>query len=65
MPVHIGEMTSEVTVADGELPLSETQLDKLVKKVLERLAEKQRENEHVREATELRRGARPPLVIGD
>lgn len=65
MPVHIEEMTSEVAVVEGELPLSDAQLDKLVKKVLERLAEKQRDDKHVRSATELRRGARPQLMIGD
>ncbi len=65
MPVHIEEMTSEVAVAEGEMPLSEAQLDKLVARVLQRLGEKQREARQVRESTELRRGATPPLPIGD
>ncbi len=34
MSVHIGEMSSEVTVLDGDLPLNDEQLNKLVQLVL-------------------------------
>jgi len=37
MPLHIESLTSEVTVLDGDLPLSEQQIDKLVRIVLVRL----------------------------
>ena len=65
MPVHIEEMATEVTVLDGELPLTERQVEKLVCKVLERLEEKRRESHRIREATALRRGAAPPSRVGD
>ncbi len=65
MPVHIEEMSSDVTVLDGDLPLSEAQLNKLVQRVLKALHDKQRESQQSREATTLRREAAPPLRIGD
>jgi hypothetical protein len=65
MPVHIEEMSSDVTVVDGDLPLSEAQLNKLVQRVLKALSDKQRESQQSREATTLRREAAPPLRIGD
>jgi hypothetical protein len=65
LPVHIGELTSDVTVLEGELPLSQQQIDKLVQLVLQRLEEKQREARLSREATMLRRQALPPLQIGE
>jgi hypothetical protein len=65
MPVHVEEMTSEVAVMDGDLPLSEKQVEKLVQIVLRRLEEKTREAEMSREATALRRSARPRIQIGD
>ena len=35
MPVHIEEMTSEVTVFEGDLPLSDKQTEALINKVME------------------------------
>ncbi len=54
MPVEIEELTSEVTVMDGEMPLSPAQIEKLVKLVLSRLDERKRNEAHRREATTLR-----------
>ncbi len=65
MPVHVEEMTSEVAVFEGDLPLTEAQLDKLVRLVLQRLGDKQREAKQAREATTLRQEAAPPLLIGE
>jgi hypothetical protein len=65
MPVHVEEMTSEVAVFDGELPLTPNQLDKLVRLVLQRLQEKQRETRHSREATTLRCEAAPPMRLDE
>jgi hypothetical protein len=65
MPVHVEEMTSEVAVMDGDLPLSERQVEKLIQIVLRRLEEKKREAESSREATTLRRSARPRIHIGE
>ena len=59
MPVHVEEMTSEVAVLDGDLPLSEKQIEKLVQLILRRLEERTRETEQNRAATRLRRSARP------
>jgi hypothetical protein len=42
MPIHVEELLSEVTVFDGELPFTETQVTKLVALVAKRLAEQQR-----------------------
>jgi phage FluMu protein gp41 len=64
MPVHIDEMSSEVTVVEGELPLSPRQIDKLVKLVMSRIAEQAREGERSRAATQLRRQASPPFERG-
>ena len=64
MPVHVEEMTSEVAVLEGELPLSKQQLDKLVQLVMQRLAEQQREMARRKAATSLRHSAQPPTAIG-
>lgn len=64
MPVHVEEMTSEVTVMEGELPLSQAQLDKLVNIVLARLEEKQRAAQRRQEATRLRSGSAPSVRPG-
>ena len=60
MPVHIDEMTSEVTAVDGEMPLSEAQLEALIERVLARLEERRRQEAMSREATRLRRSSAPP-----
>jgi hypothetical protein len=65
MPVHIGEMSSEVTVLEGDLPLNEEQLNKLVQLVLKKLSEKEREQRYIREDTQLRHQAAPALRIAD
>ena len=63
MPVQIGDMDSEVTVIDGELPLNERQVEKLVQMVIKHLQKEQHEAQSVREATTLRRGAAPPARV--
>ncbi len=65
MPVHVEEMNMEVQVADGELPLTEAQIERLAKIVLSRLERKQREAGRIREATTLRTQAAPPLHVSD
>ena len=65
MPLHIEDITNEVTVVDGELPLSEAQVERLVAVVLKRLEGKEREASKRRAATELRRGAAPPARVGE
>ena len=59
MPVHIENMTNQVTVADGDMPLSQTQLDQLMAQLLQRLERQQRLAEQDEEATSIRPAARP------
>jgi hypothetical protein len=59
MPVHIENMTSQVTVADGDMPLSQVQLEKLMAQVLQRLERQQRLAEQDEEAIAIRPAARP------
>jgi uncharacterized protein YeaC (DUF1315 family) len=61
MPLHIEELTSEVTVMDGDSMLTEKQKEAIVQMVLKRLGEKGREAEHRSRCTELRRQASAPL----
>ena len=63
MPVHIEEMTSDVTILDGDLPLSQEQIEKLVKIVLKQLEAKQREARQSSAATSVRRESAPPTVV--
>lgn len=65
MPVHVENMTSDVTVLNGDLPLSEAQLEKLVRLVIQRMSEQERERTYARDATMLRRHAAPTRPIGD
>lgn len=65
MPVHVEELTSEVSVVEGELPLTPEQIEKLVRLVISRLAEHQRDEERRREATRLRRQASPSFEAGE
>jgi hypothetical protein len=63
MPVHIEEMASEVTIADGQLPLSGAQLEQLAALVARRLEQRERAARQTRDATALRREAEPPSGI--
>jgi hypothetical protein len=65
MPVHIEEMNMEVQVAEGELALTEAQIEQLVKIVLNRLECKQRDAGRVREATSLRKQSAPQVQISE
>jgi hypothetical protein len=64
MPVHIEEMTTEVSVHAGDLPLTEAQIEQLVKIVMKRLADKQRDAQRVRDATQLKRQSTAPFELG-
>jgi hypothetical protein len=59
MPVHVGEVSSEVSVADGELPLSPAQLEQVVAAVMRRLEQRDRDRHDARDATALRSQAAP------
>lgn len=59
MPIDVGTFSTEVTAADGDLPLSAAQVDKLVQAVLKRLEEKQRGDARRQDATRIRAQAAP------
>lgn len=61
MPVHIEEMTSEVTIVEGELPMTQMQIEKLVRLVMKRIADKCKEEHKSRSATQLKRQATRPF----
>lgn len=63
MPIHIGELQSEVTALEGDMPLSDAQIERLVTIVLRRLEQQQRSRERSSEATAIRRASAPPLPI--
>jgi hypothetical protein len=65
MPVHIEEMNVEMQVVDGELPLNEAQIERLVKILLSRLERQQREAGSSRTATSLRTQAAPQIHISE
>jgi hypothetical protein len=63
--VHIEEMVTEVTVVDGELPLTQAQLEKIADFVIARLEQRRRDAARSREATALRPMSEPPpLGVG-
>jgi predicted AAA+ superfamily ATPase len=64
MPVHIEEMTSEITIVEGELPMTPAQIERLVKLVMKRIADKQKEEEKSHAATKLKRQASRPFEPG-
>ena len=65
MPVHVEEMTTEVTVFDGELPLTEAQIAVLARRVMQCLTEEQRKERRRSASTSLRRESAPPLQVGE
>ena len=64
MGVQIGELESDVTVMDGEMPFSERQLDRLVEMVCKRLEQKKREREQVNDSTSLTPSVARPARVG-
>lgn len=64
MSVHIGEMTSEVTVVEGELPLSPAQIQKLVRLVASEMERAKRSAQKIDEATRVQESVAPPMSLG-
>jgi hypothetical protein len=65
MPFHIEEMNTEVTIIDGDLPLTEAQVEKLVQLVIRRLESKSREARLSHEATTINGRVASPLRVAD
>lgn len=61
MPIHIEDMTSDITVVDGDVPLSPEQLEALTARVLARVLQHQCEAQRQRDSMMIRRSVVPPL----
>jgi hypothetical protein len=64
MTMHIERLTSEVSVQEGDLALSQQQIDKFVALVISKLEDRAREALRMRGATQIKRGAAPPFGAG-
>jgi hypothetical protein len=65
MPIFIEELSAQVTVRSGEIPLTPAQLDQIADYVLRRLAEHQRDERRNRIADGVRASALPRAHDGD
>jgi hypothetical protein len=65
VPVHIEELTSDVTVVAGELPLTPAQIDKLVAIVMARIADREQAARRSRDATRIGRSSPGPFEPED
>lgn len=63
MPLHIGSVTADVTVIDGDVPLNERQLAQVANAVLRLMAEKERDDRRRHEATCIARSAQPSSPV--
>ena len=64
MAMHIERLTSEVSVHDGELALTQQQIDKFVALVISKLEDRAREAQRERNATHIKRSAAAPFAVG-
>lgn len=64
MTMHIERMTSEVSVHEGDLALTQQQIDKFVALVICKLEDRAREAQRSRGATQIKRAAAPPFGAG-
>ena len=60
MPIFIEELSAQVTMHSGVLPLTPAQLDQITEHVLRRLAERHRDEKRSRAANGVRGSALPP-----
>jgi hypothetical protein len=65
MPIHIERLTSDVSVQEGDVALTPSQLDKLAALVIAKLEERARETLKARAATKLTHQASQPLEPGE
>jgi hypothetical protein len=65
MPFHIEHVTSEVTVLNGDLPLTEAQVEKLIRLIMKRLADRDRDAALSHDASSIKRQVSPALRFGD
>jgi len=65
MPIFIEELSAEVTMHAGEIPLTPRQLDLIADHVLRRLAERERDERRSRIANGVRSSALPQAHGGE
>lgn len=56
MPVRINEMTSNVRLTEGDSPVNEEMVERLVRIVLQRLRQEAQYQERIRDETGIREG---------
>ncbi len=61
MPLYIENTTVETTVIDENMPLTEAQVEKLVKLIMQRISEQERDQQSRRSATRLRNESTPDV----
>lgn len=59
MPLYIENATVETTVIDENMPLTEAQVEKLVKLIMQRISTQERDQQSRRSATKLRNESTP------
>jgi hypothetical protein len=59
MPIFIDELSTQVTMHSGEIPLTPAQLNQITEHVLRRLAERQRDEHRNRMANGIRTSVMP------
>jgi hypothetical protein len=64
MGMHIEKMSSEVSLHEGEVALTQQQIDKFVALVISKLEDRAREAQRMRGATQIKRAAAPPFGTG-
>lgn len=64
MAMHIEKMSSEVSLHEGELALTQQQIDKFVALVISKLEDRAREAQRMRGATQIKRTAAPSFGTG-
>lgn len=65
MPMHIERLTSDVSLHEGDLPLTPPQIEKLVALILARLEAREREKGLAKQATKLSKQAWSGFEAGD
>jgi hypothetical protein len=63
MPLHIASVTADVTVIDGEAPLSDRHVAQVANAMIQLLAAKERDDRRQHEATCIARSAQPSSPV--
>jgi hypothetical protein len=59
VPLHIGSVTADITMLDGEMPLSERQLCQVAEAVLRLIDARQRDEKRQQATTQIMPSAQP------